>query len=69
MKKLDPKVFGQRLREARLSKGWTQQALAEALGVTREAIAIWEGGGTPTMKNACALANVLHVTIDSLVTP
>jgi DNA-binding XRE family transcriptional regulator len=70
VKPLDPRVFGQRLREARLSKGWTQAVLAEAAGCLNVEISRWETGErTPSLATVCALANVLHVSIDSLATP
>jgi transcriptional regulator with XRE-family HTH domain len=34
--------IGARIRAARREKGWTQEALAEAVGVSRSAVAQWE---------------------------
>lgn len=36
--------FGQKLREVRTAKGYTQQALAEKLYVTRQTVSRWESG-------------------------
>ena len=32
------------LREARVRKGWSQEDLAERLGVTKQAVSLWEKG-------------------------
>lgn len=40
----------QQLKEKRLSLGLTQQALADELGKTRDAVAKWEGGKVPIPK-------------------
>jgi transcriptional regulator with XRE-family HTH domain len=34
--------IGARIRTARREKGWTQEALADAVGVSRSAVAQWE---------------------------
>src|SRR4051812_38665902 len=34
--------IGERIRAARRERGWTQQVLAEAVGVSRSAVAQWE---------------------------
>ena len=36
--------FGQKLREVRIAKGYTQQTLAEKLYVTRQTVSRWESG-------------------------
>jgi DNA-binding XRE family transcriptional regulator len=41
---MSPSDAGLRLRAARKAKGLTQEALAQALGVTRSAVAQWETG-------------------------
>ena len=38
---------GEQLREARERMGWSQRYLADALGVTRAALAHWEWGRAP----------------------
>jgi transcriptional regulator with XRE-family HTH domain len=68
--RLDASVFGVRLRAAREARGWTQHELAEAAGCLNVEISRWEcGHRTPGLGTICAIANALHVTIDSLVTP
>jgi transcriptional regulator with XRE-family HTH domain len=58
---------GQRIKEERLRKGWSQQNLADEISrakkkkITRAAIAQWENGNSKTQKpeNLFAAANVL----------
>lgn len=51
-------------RRARLS----QERVAEAVGVSRQAVAKWESGETtPDIANCAALARLYDVTIDELV--
>lgn len=53
-----------RLKEARLRRGLTQQALANAFGITRAAVTQWELGKTiPDADKLDALAQLLRVDI------
>ena len=48
--------------------GYTQEQIAEKLGVSRQTIAKWERGEClPDIENVIALADIYEVTIDSLV--
>ena len=59
--------IGQKIRELRRRDGRTQEALAEALGVTSQAISRWEAnGGYPDMEMLPAIANYFHISIDEL---
>ena len=59
--------LGHKIRELRRRDGRTQEALAEALGVTSQAISRWESnGGYPDMEMIPAIANFFHVSIDEL---
>lgn len=49
-------TMGERIRTLRESKGWTQQDLAERVGVSREAVSQWEIGPTKNIKNVTFLA-------------
>lgn len=49
-------TMGDRIRTLRKSKGWTQQKLADELGVTREAVSQWESGEIKNIKLATFLA-------------
>lgn len=59
--------LGQKIRELRKRDGRTQENLAEALGVTSQAISRWESnGGYPDMEMLPAIANYFHISIDEL---
>ena len=60
--------FGAKIRELRRRDGRTQEHLAEALGVTAQAVSRWESGGSyPDMEMIPAIANYFHVSIDELL--
>lgn len=55
------------MREARLRKGLSQQALAEQLGVSRQTIiAIESGDYNPTIRLCVGICRVLGVTLNDL---
>ncbi len=59
--------LGNKIRELRRRDGRTQNHLAEALGVTAQAVSRWESGGSyPDMEMIPAVANYFHVSIDEL---
>lgn len=59
--------IGTNIRELRRREGRTQEALAEAVGVTPQAVSRWESGGTyPDMEIVPCIANYFGVTIDDL---
>lgn len=59
--------LGEKIRMLRHRDGRTQEALANALGVTSQAVSRWEAnGGYPDMETIPAIANYFHVTIDEL---
>jgi putative transcriptional regulator len=56
-----------RLREYRLERGLTQEALASTVRVTRQTIiAIEKGGYTPSVRLALELAHSLEAPIEDL---
>ena len=60
--------LGQRIRAARESAGFTQENLAEAVGVSRTAVARWEGDDIePKLQNLISIAELLHVSTDFLL--
>lgn len=64
----DELTFGSRLCQLRKKNGITQRDLAQKLGVHITTIKNWEGGNCyPDAKNICALADLLHVSADSLL--
>ncbi|MGX8699162.1 MAG: helix-turn-helix transcriptional regulator, partial [bacterium] len=47
--------------------GFTQEELAEKIGISRQAYAKWESGATvPDLEKAARLAEVYGVTLDAL---
>ena len=59
--------IGIKIRELRHRDGRTQDALAEALGITAQAVSRWESGGSyPDMEMIPTIANYFHVSIDEL---
>jgi transcriptional regulator with XRE-family HTH domain len=60
--------IGERIRLLRLEKGWTQEVLADLLGVSRLAVARWETGERkPRKKYLDKLAEVLGVSKEELL--
>lgn len=59
--------LGNNIRQLRRRDKKTQEALAEALGVTPQAVSRWESGGSyPDMNLIPAIANYFGVSIDEL---
>ena len=59
--------FGNRLRQTREQAGFTQEQLAEQVGVTRQAVSRWEQGITqPDMQMLVTLSEVLQVDVETL---
>lgn len=56
-----------RLKSARAAKDWSQQRLAEEVGVSRQTInAIEKGEYNPTIRLCIAICRVLGKTLDEL---
>ena len=56
------------LATIRKSKGITQKALAEKLGISRSALAMWEvGKNTPPTKYLTEICDLLGCTLDELL--
>ena len=59
--------LGNKIRELRHLSGRTQENLAEALGVTSQAVSRWESGGSyPDMTIIPSIANYFNISIDEL---
>ena len=59
--------IGSKIRELRRRDSRTQEELANALGVTAQAVSRWESGGSyPDMEIVPAIANFFGVSIDEL---
>ena len=60
--------FHEKLQELRKRRGLTQEALAEALYVSRTAVSKWESGrGYPSIDSLKAIAAYFRVTVDELL--
>lgn len=60
--------FSEKLQELRKKKKLTQEALAEAIFVSRTAVSKWEQGrGYPSIDSLKAIAKFFGVTIDELL--
>ena len=60
--------LGERIASYRKKAGYSQEGLAEQLGVSRQAVSKWETGeATPDAERIIALAKVLGVTTDALL--
>lgn len=60
--------FGENLKKVRESKNLTQQAIAEQLYVTRQAVSRWECGARyPDLITTKKLSQILEVSIDELL--
>ena len=61
-------TLGQRIQDFRKGMGLSQEALGEALGVSRQAVSKWERTeASPDTDNLIALAGLYGVSLDSLV--
>ncbi len=60
--------FAQNLAALRKRAGYTQETLAEALGVSRQAVGKWESGqGLPEASTLLTLADLLGCSLDQLM--
>ena len=60
-------MFQDNLLQMRRMKGFTQEEIAEKVGVTRQAVAKWEAGETvPDLDKCKMLAEVFEVSLDDL---
>jgi transcriptional regulator with XRE-family HTH domain len=60
--------FGEKMKQIREDKGMTQQAVADKLYVTRQAVSRWEcGARCPDLITAKKIAQILDVTLDELL--
>ena len=61
-------MLGLRIRELRKARGLSQDALAERLGVSRQAVTKWETeAGTPDVENLMGLADLFGLSMDELL--
>ncbi len=57
-----------RISELRRQKGWSQEQLAEALNISRQAVSKWESGqSTPELEKVVAMSELFGVSTDYLL--
>lgn len=62
------KSLAQAIKNHREAKGYTQEFVAEKLGVSRQAVSKWEKGTTePSTSNLFALANLFDMPIEEFM--
>ena len=61
-------IFSEKLQILRKNKGFTQEVLADKLGVSRQAVAKWESGQIyPDIYNLIQISDLMSVSVDYLV--
>ncbi|MGL5900600.1 MAG: helix-turn-helix domain-containing protein [Lactobacillaceae bacterium] len=61
-------ILGNRIREEREKKNWTQNKLAEILNVSRQSISKWETGSAyPDIERLIQISDLFKVSLDSLI--
>lgn len=66
----DPKLFAYRLEEELRKRHMTQDELAYLTDTHPMAVSYWiTGKFLPSLPKACAVADALHIPLDSLFTP
>ena len=61
-------TIGEKIRQLRKEKGLTQDAVASALEISRQAIAKWESDqSSPSTENLVKLSNLFNVSLEELV--
>ena len=60
--------IAERLQELRKKAGYSQEQVAEMLGISRQAISKWESGqGNPEIDNVIKLTEIYHVSADYIL--
>lgn len=61
-------TLGEKLQKLRKARAWTQEELAEQVGVSRQSLSKWESDGAlPDTANIILLADLFGVTTDYLL--
>lgn len=61
-------IFADKIIEERKKNGWSQEELAEKLGVSRQAVSKWESAGSiPDLQRVISLAELFGVSTDYLL--
>ena len=60
-------MLSEKIYTLRRKNGWSQEQLAERIGVSRQAISKWESGtSTPELEKLLALSECFQMTVDEL---
>lgn len=61
-------ILADKIIEERKKNGWTQEDLAQKLGVSRQSVSKWESAGAiPDLKKIIQLADLFEVSTDYLL--
>ena len=61
-------ILADKIIEERKKNGWTQEELAQKLGVSRQSVSKWESAGAiPDLKKIIQLADLFGVSTDYLL--
>ena len=61
-------IMAEKITMLRKRNGWSQEELAEKLGVSRQAVSKWESGASdPSTTNLMALAKLFGVSAEDLL--
>lgn len=64
----DVMTLGQKIYKLRTERKWSQEKLAEAVGVSRQAVSKWElGEAVPDVSNIISLSRIFNVSNDYLL--
>lgn len=60
--------IGEKIKQLRKEKGYSQEKLAELLGVSRQAVTKWEtDSGIPDIENLITLSKIFEISVDELL--
>lgn len=61
-------LLNERLKQLRLKNNYTQENIANKIGVSKQSVSKWESGKTyPDIDNLIILSDIYNVTIDELI--
>lgn len=61
-------TLGEKIKEQRTAHGLSQETLAEAMGVSRQAVTKWEADqSAPSSEKLIILAKLFHISLDELI--